>query len=58
MTTCQSFLTSMIQQLCSSGFPIRVGLVGGYFGQNDNYKINILGTKWWGEMGRTSQFFR
>ena len=56
MTTCQSFLTSAIQQLCSSGFPIRVRLVGGYFGQNDNYKINIFGTKWWGEMGGQANF--
>ena len=28
LTTCQSFLIFVIQQLCSSGFPIRVQLVG------------------------------
>ena len=28
----------------------------GYFRQNDNYKINIFGTKWWGEMGGQANF--
>ena len=56
LTTCQFFLTSAIQQLCSSGFPIRVQLVGVHFGQNwqkleENYKTNIFGAKQWGDMG-------
>ena len=62
LTTCQSFLTSVTQQLCSSGFPIRVRLVGGHFGQNwqkldENYKINIFWTKQWEDIEGTSQFF-
>ena len=58
---CHSSLTSMIQQLCSSGFSIRVQLVGYILGKieeklDEHYKINILWPKQWGTWG-TSQFF-
>ena len=48
LTACQSFLISVIQQLCSLGFPIKFQLVGGHLGQNwqkldENYKICLWG---------------
>ena len=47
--------------LLCAGFPNWVRLVGGGFGQNgqklhENYKINILGAKQWGDMEGQANF--
>ena len=62
LITCQSFLISLIQQLYSSGFPIKVLLLGGHLGQNwqkldENYKSNFWGGNTLGGHRGTSQFF-
>ena len=58
---CHSSLTSMIQQLCSSGFSIRVQLMGDILGKieeksDGHYKTNFLWPKQWGTWGDQPMF--